>query len=148
MIDIIKGMSDGAQAIDANFKELALAINNVKTVYSNWKNVPLAAGYSTGDSNTPQYRLITIQTSTGAKTFAEFKGAISGTFTSTSNSTVATMPAGARPTVPYYDSTASNNGNGGRMSILTNGSMLQVSSSANANPDYVTLSDIFYEVAI
>ncbi|MBC1485979.1 phage baseplate upper protein [Listeria seeligeri] len=114
--------------------------------YGPWVNVPLAAGYSTGDSNPPQYRLITKQTLAGPKTFAEFKGAIAGTFSSTANSTTATMPAGARPAGTYYGSGESNNGNGGRIAIPVNGQILQVSSTDNANPAYVGLSTIIYEI--
>ncbi|WP_204281092.1 hypothetical protein, partial [Morganella morganii] len=58
-------------------ESIALAMGSV--------NVPLAAGYSTGDSNTPQYRLVAKQTSKGLKTFAEFRGAIAGTFSSHSS---------------------------------------------------------------
>ncbi|EJB8834715.1 hypothetical protein MXG18_002293 [Listeria monocytogenes] len=147
MLDITKGMSDGAQAIDANFKELVSTINNMKDIYSNWKNITLNSGFSAGDSNTPQYRIITVQTSTGSKTFAEFRGAIAGAFISTANTTVGTMPAGTRPVVTEYFSTASNNGNGGRIAVTIAGELLQVSSTANGNPSYVSLSGIFYEVA-
>ncbi|EAC3508174.1 phage baseplate upper protein [Listeria monocytogenes] len=114
--------------------------------YGPWVNVPLASGYSTGDSNPPQYRIVTKQTLAGPKTFAEFKGAIAGTFSSTANSTTATMPAGARPAVTYYGSGESNNGNGGRIAIPVNGQILQVSSTDNANPAYVGLSTIIYEI--
>ncbi|EEO6807455.1 TPA: BppU family phage baseplate upper protein [Listeria monocytogenes] len=114
--------------------------------YGAWINVPLAAGYSTGDSNTPQYRLIAKQTSTGLKTFAEFRGSVAGTFISTANSTLATMPAGTRPIVTYYGAATSNNGNGGRIAIPVDGKLLQVSSTDNANPSYVSLSMILYEV--
>ncbi|EDN9504780.1 DUF2479 domain-containing protein [Listeria monocytogenes] len=114
--------------------------------YGAWINVPLAAGYSTGDSNTPQYRLVAKQTSTGLKTFAEFRGSVAGTFISTANSTLATMPAGTRPIVTYYGAATSNNGNGGRIAIPVDGKLLQVSSTDNANPSYVSLSTILYEV--
>ncbi|ECL0265328.1 DUF2479 domain-containing protein [Listeria monocytogenes] len=114
--------------------------------YGEWTNVPLASGYSTGDSNTPQYRLVAKQTSTGLKTFAEFRGAIAGTFSSTANSTVGTMPAGTRPVVTEYFAVASNNGNGGRIAFTTSGTVIQVSSTSNANPSYVALSGIKYEV--
>ncbi|MCX85523.1 DUF2479 domain-containing protein [Listeria monocytogenes] len=114
--------------------------------YGAWTNVPLASGYSTGDSNTPQYRLIRKMTNEGLKTFAEFRGAIAGTFISTANSTVANIPAGTRPAVTEYFSVASNNGNGGRIAFSTSGTVVQVSSTANANPSYVTLSGIKYEV--
>lgn len=114
--------------------------------YGEWINVPLASGYSTGDSNTPQYRLVAKQTSTGLKTFAEFRGAIAGTFSSTANSTVGTMPAGTRPVVTEYFAVASNNGNGGRIAFTTSGTVIQVSSTSNANPSYVALSGIKYEV--
>lgn len=114
--------------------------------YGAWINVPLASGYSTGDSSTPQYRLVAKQTSTGLKTFAEFRGAVAGTFISTANSTLATMPSGTRPIVTYYGAAASNNGNGGRIAIPVDGKMLQVSSTDNANPSYISLSGISYEV--
>lgn len=114
--------------------------------YGAWTNVPLASGYSTGDSNTPQYRLVRKMTNEGLKTFAEFKGSIAGTFISTANSTLATMPVGTRPVVTYYGSAASNNGNGCRIAIPVDGKLLQVSSTDNANPSYVSLSTIFYEV--
>lgn len=114
--------------------------------YGAWTNVPLASGYSTGDSSTPQYRLVRKMTNEGLKTFAEFKGAIAGTFISTANSTLATMPVGTRPIVTYYGSVTSNNGNGGRIAIPVDGKLLQVSSTDNANPSYVTLSTILYEV--
>lgn len=114
--------------------------------YGAWTNVPLASGYSTGDSNTPQYRLVRKMTNEGLKTFAEFKGSIAGTFISTANSTLATMPVGTRPVVTYYGSAASNNGNGCRIAIPVDGKLLQVSSTDNANPSYVSLSMIFYEV--
>ncbi|HEL6834371.1 BppU family phage baseplate upper protein [Listeria monocytogenes] len=114
--------------------------------YGAWINVPLASGYSTGDSNTPQYRLVAKQTSTGLKTFAEFRGSVAGTFISTANSTLATMPTGTRPIVTYYGAATSNNGNGGRIAIPVDGKLLQVSSTDNANPSYVSLSMILYEV--
>ncbi|EPA5608499.1 phage baseplate upper protein [Listeria monocytogenes] len=114
--------------------------------YGAWTNVPLASGYSTGDSNTPQYRLVRKMTNEGLKTFAEFKGSIAGTFISTANSTLATMPVGTRPVVTYYGSAASNNGNGCRIAIPVDGKLLQVSSTDNANPSYVSLSTILYEV--
>ncbi|ENH1166690.1 hypothetical protein ABVT81_003241, partial [Listeria monocytogenes] len=96
--------------------------------------------------NTPQYRLVAKQTSTGLKTFAEFRGSVAGTFISTANSTLATMPAGTRPIVTYYGAATSNNGNGGRIAIPVDGKLLQVSSTDNANPSYVSLSTILYEV--
>ncbi|EKJ1381367.1 BppU family phage baseplate upper protein [Listeria monocytogenes] len=114
--------------------------------YGVWINVNLASGYSTGDSNTPQYRLVRKMTNEGMKTFAEFRGAIAGTFASTANSTVGTMPAGTRPVVTEYFAVASNNGNGGRIAFTTSGTVIQVSSTSNANPSYVALSGIKYEV--
>lgn len=168
---IVSGIN-GVQGAGYNFKQTYLRLNgvDVETIagaqtkatkaltdakiysdslldsYGPWVNVPLAAGYSTGDSNPPQYRLITKQTLAGPKTFAEFKGAIAGTFSSTANSTTATMPAGARPAVTYYGSGESNNGNSGRIAIPVNGQILQVSSTDNANPAYVGLSTIIYEI--
>lgn len=137
----------GAQAkADKALTDAKIYSDSLLDSYGPWVNVPLASGYSTGDSNPPQYRLITKQTLAGPKTFAEFKGAIAGTFSSTANSTVANMPAGARPAVTYYGSGESNNGNGGRIAIPVNGQILQVSSSANANPSYVGLSGVKYEV--
>ncbi|NVS05179.1 hypothetical protein HXA41_15360, partial [Listeria monocytogenes] len=96
--------------------------------------------------NTPQYRLITTPTNEGTKIFAEFRGAIAGTFLSTANSTVANMPAGTRPAATEYFTAASNNGDSGRIAFTTTGTVVQVSSSANANPSYVALSGIKYEV--
>lgn len=168
---IVSGIN-GVQGAGYNFKQTYLRLNgvDVETIagaqtkatkaltdakiysdslldsYGAWVNVPLASGYSTGDSNPPQYRLKQIHTNEGVKTFVEFQGAIAGTFVSTSNTTVATMPAGARPGVTYYRSVASNNGNGGRIAIPTDGKVLQVSSTDNANPTYVGLSEICYEV--
>ncbi|CUK85924.1 Gp20 [Listeria monocytogenes] len=168
---IVSGIN-GVQGAGYNFKQTYLRLNgvDVETIagaqtkatkaltdakiysdslldsYGPWVNVPLASGYTTGDSNPPQYRLKQIHTNEGVKTFVEFQGAIAGTFVSTSNTTVATMPAGARPGVTYYRSVASNNGNGGRIAIPTDGKVLQVSSTDNANPTYVGLSEICYEV--
>ncbi|HGI6635416.1 BppU family phage baseplate upper protein [Listeria monocytogenes] len=168
---IVSGIN-GVQGAGYNFKQTYLRLNgvDVETIagaqikatkaltdakiysdslldsYGPWVNVPLASGYSTGDSNPPQYRIVTKQTLAGPKTFAEFKGAIAGTFSSTANSTTATMPAGARPAVTYYGSSESNNGNGGRIAIPVNGQILQVSSTDNANPAYVGLSTIIYEI--
>ncbi|EAG3249429.1 DUF2479 domain-containing protein [Listeria monocytogenes] len=137
----------GAQAkADKALTDAKIYSDSLLDSYGPWVNVPLASGYSTGDSNPPQYRLITKQTLAGPKTFAEFKGAIAGTFSSTANSTVANMPAGARPAVTYYGSGESNNGNGGRIAIPVNGQILQVSSTNNDNPSYVGLSTILYEV--
>ncbi|EOU2600735.1 BppU family phage baseplate upper protein [Listeria monocytogenes] len=138
---------EGAQAkADKALNDAKVYTDNNLDAYGAWINVPLAAGYSTGDSNTPQYRLVAKQTSTGLKTFAEFRGAVAGTFISTANSTLATMPSGTRPIVTYYGAAASNNGNGGRIAIPVDGKMLQVSSTDNANPSYISLSDISYEV--
>ncbi|EEO2018228.1 phage baseplate upper protein [Listeria monocytogenes] len=120
--------------------------DNNLDAYGVWINVNLASGYSTGDSNTPQYRLVRKMTNEGMKTFAEFRGAIAGTFSSTANSTVGTMPAGTRPVVTEYFAVASNNGNGGRIAFTTSGTVIQVSSTSNANPSYVALSGIKYEV--
>lgn len=137
----------GSQAkADKALNDAKVYSDNKLDSYGAWTNVPLASGYSTGDSNTPQYRLITVQTATGSKTFAEFRGAIAGTFSSTANSTVGTMLAGARPAVTEYFAVASNNGNGGRIAFTTAGPIVQVSSTANANPSYVGLSGIKYEV--
>ncbi|ELC4710525.1 BppU family phage baseplate upper protein, partial [Listeria monocytogenes] len=115
--------------------------------YGAWINVPLASGFSTGDGNTPQYRILQVATNEGVKTFIEYRGAIAGTFLSSSNSTVANIPVGTRPLVTEYFAVASNNGNGGRIAVTTTGELLQVSSTANANPSYVSLSDIYYEVS-
>ncbi|EAH0491756.1 DUF2479 domain-containing protein [Listeria monocytogenes] len=137
----------GSQAkADKALNDAKVYSDNKLDSYGAWTNVPLASGYSTGDSNTPQYRLITVQTTAGSKTFAEFRGAIAGTFSSTANSTVGTMLAGARPAVTEYFAVASNNGNGGRIAFTTAGPIVQVSSTANANPSYVGLSGIKYEV--
>ncbi|EIW9443073.1 BppU family phage baseplate upper protein [Listeria monocytogenes] len=114
--------------------------------YTAWVKLPLTSGFSTGDNNTPQYRLITTPTNEGTKIFAEFRGAIAGTFLSTANSTVANMPAGTRPAATEYFTAASNNGDSGRIAFTTTGTVLQVSSSANATPSYVALSGIKYEV--
>ncbi|EAF8589956.1 DUF2479 domain-containing protein [Listeria monocytogenes] len=130
-----KALNDAKVYTDNNFD-----------AYGVWINVNLASGYSTGDSNTPQYRLVRKMTNEGMKTFAEFRGAIAGTFASTANSTVGTMSVGTRPAVTEYFSVASNNGNGGRISFTTSGTVIQVSSTANANPSYVALSGIKYEV--
>ncbi|EAE9451242.1 BppU family phage baseplate upper protein [Listeria monocytogenes] len=168
---IISGF-EGIQGPGYNFKQAYLKLNDldVETVagsqvkadkalndakvytdnkldsYEAWTNVPLASGYSTGDSNTPQYRLVRKMTNEGSKTFAAFRGAIAGTFSSTANSTVGTMPVGTRPAVTEYFAIASNNGNGGRIAVLNDGKLLQVSSTDNANPSYVSLSGIYYEV--
>jgi hypothetical protein len=137
----------GAQSkVDQSLLDANLYTDNSFDSYGPWINLPLTAGYSAGDSNPPQYRLKQIQTNEGVKTFVEFQGAIAGTFVSTSNTTVAAMPAGARPGVTYYRSVASNNGNGGRIAIPVDGKVLQVSSTDNANPSYVGLSEICYEV--
>ncbi|EAC2379266.1 DUF2479 domain-containing protein [Listeria monocytogenes] len=130
------------------------ALNTAKTYtdskldsYGAWINVPLASGFSTGDGNTPQYRILQVATNEGVKTFIEYRGAIAGTFLSSSNSTVANIPVGTRPLVTEYFAVASNNGNGGRIAVTTTGELLQVSSTANANPSYISLSDIYYEVS-
>ncbi|EHO6907630.1 BppU family phage baseplate upper protein [Listeria monocytogenes] len=138
---------EGAQAkADKALNDAKVYTDNNLDAYGVWINVNLASGYSTGDSNTPQYRLVRKMTNEGLKTFAEFRGAVAGTFISTANSTLATMPSGTRPIVTYYGAAASNNGNGGRIAILVDGKMLQVSSTDNANPSYISLSGISYEV--
>ncbi|WP_260448106.1 phage baseplate upper protein [Listeria seeligeri] len=137
----------GAQAkADKALDDAKTYTNSMFDEYGAWVNLPLTSGFSTGDNNTPQYRLITTHTSAGTKTFAEFRGAIAGTFLSTSNSTVANMPVGTRPAATEYFTVASNNGNGGRIAFTTTGTVVQVSSSANANPSYVGLSGVKYEV--
>ncbi|EAG6697048.1 BppU family phage baseplate upper protein [Listeria monocytogenes] len=138
---------EGAQAkADKALNDAKVYLDNKLDSYGAWINVNLASGYSTGDSNTPQYRLVRKMTNEGMKTFAEFRGAVAGTFISTANSTVANIPAGTRPAVTEYFSVASNNGNGGRIAFTTSGTVVQVSSTANANPSYVALSGIKYEV--
>ncbi|EJR2826470.1 BppU family phage baseplate upper protein [Listeria seeligeri] len=142
-----KETTEGAQEkADKALSDAKIYTDSFTDNYGPWINVPLASGFSTGDSNPPQYRLKQVNTNEGIKTFAEFRGAIAGTFISTANSTVATMPAGTRPTVTEYCAAASNNGNNGRIAIPTNGQILQVSSTDNANPSYVGLSEILYEV--
>ncbi|MHC5407345.1 phage baseplate upper protein [Listeria seeligeri] len=142
-----KETTEGAQEkADKALSDAKIYTDSFTDNYGPWVNVPLASGYSTGDSNPPQYRLKQVNTNEGIKTFAEFRGAIAGTFISTANSTVATMPAGTRPFVTYYGSGLSNNGNGGRIAIPIDGKLLQVSSTDNANPSYVGLSTILYEV--
>ncbi|MBC1934564.1 BppU family phage baseplate upper protein [Listeria seeligeri] len=131
---------------DKALTEAKTYTDNMLDEFWAWINLPLNAGFSTGDGNVAQYRLIRKHTNEGIKTFVEFRGAVAGTFSSTSNSLLSTMPAGARPAVTYYGSGASNNGNGGRIAIPVNGQVLQVSSTNNANPSYVGLSTIFYEV--
>lgn len=138
---------EGAQAkADKALNDAKVYTDNNLDAYGVWINVNLASGYSTGDSNTPQYRLVRKMTNEGMKTFAEFRGAIAGTFASTANSTVGIMSVGTRPAVTEYFSVASNNGNGGRIAFTTSGTVVQVSSTANANPSYVALSGIKYEV--
>lgn len=142
-----KETTEGAQEkADKALSDAKIYTDSFTDSYGPWTSVPLAAGFSTGDSNPPQYRLKQVNTNEGIKTFAEFRGAIAGTFISTANSTVATMPAGTRPIVTEYCAAASNNGNNGRIAIPTNGQILQVSSTDNANPAYVGLSEICYEV--
>ncbi|WP_167803486.1 phage baseplate upper protein [Listeria monocytogenes] len=121
-------------------------VETVKTVYGSWVNLSLVAGFATGDNNTPQYRIKKLFTKDGERTFTEFRGALAGTFISTANSTVANIPAGTRPAVTEYFAVSSNNGNGGRIAIPVDGKMLQVSSTDNANPSYISLSGISYEV--
>ncbi|WP_271006580.1 BppU family phage baseplate upper protein [Listeria seeligeri] len=142
-----KETTEGAQEkADKALSDAKIYTDSFTDNYGPWVNVPLASGFSTGDSNPPQYRLKQVNTNEGIKTFAEFRGAIAGTFISTANSTVATMPTGTRPFVTYYGSGLSNNGNGGRIAISIDGKLLQVSSTDNANPSYVGLSTILYEV--
>ncbi|EAE4372852.1 phage baseplate upper protein [Listeria monocytogenes] len=131
---------------DIALTEAKTYADSILDEFGAWINLPLNAGFSTGDGNVSQYRLIRKHTNEGMKTFVEFRGAVAGTFSSASNSLLSTMPVGARPVVTYYGSGASNNGNGGRIAIPVNGQVLQVSSTNNANPSYVGLSTIFYEV--
>ncbi|EHF6378867.1 BppU family phage baseplate upper protein [Listeria monocytogenes] len=142
-----KETTAGAQAKAAqSFLDAKNYVETVKTVYGSWVNLSLVAGFATGDNNTPQYRMKKLFTKDGERTFTEFRGAIAGTFISTANSTVANIPAGTRPAVTEYFSVSSNNGNGARIAIPVDGKMLQVSSTDNANPSYISLSGISYEV--
>ncbi|MGM8068462.1 BppU family phage baseplate upper protein [Listeria monocytogenes] len=131
---------------DIALTEAKTYADSILDEFGAWINLPLNAGFSTGDGNVSQYRLIRKHTNEGMKTFVEFRGAVAGTFSSASNSLLSTMPVGARPVVTYYGSGESNNGNGGRIAIPVNGQILQVSSTDNANPAYVGLSTIIYEI--
>lgn len=105
-----------------------------------WVNIPLVAGYTTGDGQTPQVRKV--RTAEGLIRI-DYRGAIGATSGNlpTAQVTVGTIPTDFLPLGTVLMQGSDNTGRGGRVACLTSGEMKILAPNTSA---YVYLNSTFY----
>lgn len=119
--------------------QTTLSVNADSFYNTSWKDLPLNAGYSTAESNTPQYRIICVF---GIR-FAIFRGQVqkSTAWTATNNA-FASVPFEVQTTKTAMAYAPTNKASGGRVHASSSNAMGFI--PAETSITYFALNQLFY----
>ncbi|CWU59903.1 Uncharacterised protein [Listeria monocytogenes] len=119
--------------------QTTLSVNADSFYNTSWKDLPLNAGYSTAESNTPQYRIICVF---GIR-FAIFRGQVqkSTAWTATNNA-FASVPFEVQTTKTAMAYAPTNKASGGRVHASSSNAMGFI--PAETSVTYFALNQLFY----